>query len=510
MAIFEWLAIVCLVCLAFGDLMVGVANDAVNFVNSAIGAKVASRKVIMLVASIGVIIGATFSDGIIEVARKGIFNPEFFTLQEAIILFTAAAMADLILLDLFSTFGLPTSTTVSIVFEIFGAAFILALLKLGNLDQAWETINSASAIKIITGIFLSIGVAFIVAIIVQFITRLLFTFDYHSRLKKWGFLWSGVALTCLFYFILVVGGKHATFMTEGTKGWIEGNLNMLLGSSLVVLSVISYTLIHRGVNILKIIVLIGTGGLAMAFAGNDLANFIGVSVGGVHAFLGADLSGTLPTPTWVLILAGFVMAFSIFTSKKAKTVTSTEVNLASHKKSVTQQWKSNGFVEHLTRLILFLYRGILRIFPKALLQTIKSRWTGTERNHLEETHSDFDLLRAAVNLMVSAVLISFATAHKLPLSTTYVTFMVAMGTALTDGAWDRECAPHRIHGVLTVVSGWFITAFMAFLIAGVAVSILYLFQMYGLLFLIVVTIVIIYKLYHLHEKRSVARVGNQG
>lgn len=497
---FELLAIICLVALAVGNLIVGVVNDAVNFLNSAIGARVTTRKMIVIISSIGIIIGATFSDGIIEVARKGIFHPEFFSLQEAIIIFTAVAVSDLLLLDLYSTLGLPTSTTVSVVFELLGAALVLAFWKMGGFEQAWEVINSASAIKIVLGILLSIGIAFIFGLLAQFVTRLLFTFDYKERLKKWGFIWSGVALTCLMFFLLIKGGKHANFMTADMKEWLNTHITLILSLSFVVLSIVSYVLIKIRANILKIIVLIGTASLAMAFAGNDLANFIGVSVGGVHAFLGSDLSGTLPTPTWVLLLAGIIMSVSIGISKKARTVTSTTINLASHGKGVKDVWKVGNGAGKLVDIIILIYRFITWPVPKKLKKWIAKRLDYSVVGKEDQTH--FDLIRACVNLMVAATVISYATSQKLPLSTTYVTFMVAMGTALADGSWQRDCAPCRIIGILTVISGWFITALIAFAMSGIIVSILFFFKTYGLILLVLAVIGIVYKLSKLHTKRA--------
>lgn len=494
---FGVVAVVLLVILAFFDLIVGVVNDAVNFLNSAIGSKVTSRRVILIFAAIGILIGATFSDGIIEVARKGIFSPEYFTSAEALILFTAVAFADIILLDLYSTFGLPTSTTVSVVFELFGAALVLAFWKMGGITEAWMVINTASAMKIVIGILLSICIAFSAGLIVQFLSRLVFTFDYKERFKKWGGVWSAVALTCLLFFILLKGGKHATFMTSDVKAWIAENTKVILGGLFAFFLVLSQILIKFRINVLKIIVLIGTASLAMAFAGNDLANFIGVSVAGTHAFLGADLAGKLPTPTWVLLLAGAVMVFAIFTSKKARTVTNTEVTLASHEKHVKDHWKTNVFAERFTKIFYSIFRAAIWILPARFKAWFAKRWEKTD----EAEGRAFDLIRASVNLMVSAAVISYATSKKLPLSTTYVTFMVAMGTALADKAWGHDCAPSRILGVFVVVGGWFVTALMAFTMAGITVSILYFAQTYGLIFMALVVSFIVYKLHHLHERR---------
>lgn len=497
---FQILALIVLIIMACGDLIAGVVNDAVNFLNSAIGAKVSSRKVIMLIAAIGIIIGATFSDGIIEVARKGIFHPEFFNVTEVIMVFTAVAITDLILLDLFSTYGLPTSTTVSVVFELLGGALFLAYLKTGSMDIAWTAINSESAIKIITGILLSIVVAFSVGLVVQFITRLIFSFNYKEKMEKWGFLWSGIALTCLLFFILIKGGSHVSFISSDAKKWIAENTNIILGWSLAAFSVISFALIKARVNILKVIILIGTGALALAFAGNDLANFIGVAVGGVHAFLGADLTGDLTTPIWVLLLSGIIMSVAMFVSKKAKTVNQTEINLSSHGNNAANQWQMNKFFEKMAKGIIATISSAKYLLPKNARTWLHKRWE-LEHNH-EEEKADFDLLRASVNLMVAAALISYATSKKLPLSTTYVTFMVAMGTALADGTWGKECAPNRVIGVLAVISGWFLTSIMAMVMTGITVSVIFYLQSVGLAVMVITTMLIVYKLSKVHTKRA--------
>ena len=501
---FELFAVIALVIFAFGDLIAGVANDAVNFLNSAIGSKVTTRRVIMLFASVGLIIGATFSDGIIEVARKGIFRPEMFTLQEAIIIFTAVAITDMLVLDLYSTFGLPTSTTVSLVFEILGGALALAMLKLGNFEAAWETINASSVLGIVTGIIMSIGIALIAGLIIQFITRLIFTFEYKEKFAKWGFLWSGAAITSILFFILLKGGKHASFMTEEINNWISSNTNLILILSFTSFSIISLILVKLKVNILKLIILVGTAALAMAFAGNDLANFIGVSVSGVHAYLGANLSEELSTPVWVLLIAGIVMAVTIFYLEKAKSVTATEIILTSHDKHASAHWKSNIVIEKFIALTLSIFKIMTSIIPKRAKKWISSRWEGTRIKSDEK--SAFDLLRASVNLVVAAALISIATSKKLPLSTTYVTFIVAMGTSLADKAWGKDCAPSRIAGIFTVIGSWFVTAIISFMAAGITVGILYYMKSYGVILLFVLATFISIKLIRIH-KRRVERKG---
>ncbi len=499
MITFELLALIALVGLSIGDLAVGVINDAVNFINSAIGAKVASRKIILLVAALGILIGATFSAGMLEVARKGIFNPSFFTIEEIIVLFTAVAMADIILLDLFNTFGIPTSTTVTIVFELLGAALFLAFWKLGNFDSAWQVINTPSALKIISGILLSIIIAFSIAIVVQFFTRLLFTFDYLPRFKKFGFLWCSISLTSLVFYIMLEGGKNASYMTAQSQEWIKTNTVYILGITFIGFSFISHLLIKKNINVLKIIILIGTGALAMAFAGNDLVNFIGVSVAGVQGYLGANLSGQIYTPTWILLLAGIIMVVAMFISKKAHTVTYTEVNLGSHdQKEAIGDWKSNILALNLVKMISYLINGISLLIPLKVKKWLKTRFDHTKLTR--EHKAAFDYLRASVNLMLSASLISYATSKKLPLSTTFVTFMVAMGTSLADGAWDKNSAPSRITGVMTVLLSWFLTALMAIIISGITVSILYYAKTIGLLFLLIMIAFLIKKLIHVHHK----------
>lgn len=495
---FELLAVFALVLLAVGNLTVGVVNDATNFLNSAIGSKVSSRRIIMLVSVIGIIIGATFSDGIIEVARKGIFRPEFFSANEALMIFTAVAMTDILLLDFYSTFGLPTSTTVSLVFELFGAALALAILKTGGIATAWSAINSESAMKIITGIILSVVFAFIIGLFTQFFTRLFFTFNYEERMRKWGFLWSGLALTCLFSFIILIGGKHASFMTSSLQNFISVNLNTILFSLFVAFSLFSLILIKLRVNILKIIVLIGTGALALAFAGNDLANFIGVSVGGVHAYINSNLTGSLPTPTWVLLGAGMIMSVAMMISKKARTVNNTAVSLASHNEKTLKKWDANLFMHRLAMIIVFLSTLPMKIMPTILRKKIAARINKFDKGK----GADYDLLRAGVNLMVSAALISWATAQKLPLSTTYVTFIVAMATALADGAWTKDCAPTRVAGVLMVISGWFMTAILAIVATGITISVLFFLRTAGLLLMSGFIVLVIFSLTKIHFKRE--------
>lgn len=503
---FELLAVIALVVFACWDLIVGVVNDAVNFLNSAIGSKVAKRSVIMIVASLGMILGATFSDGIIEVARKGIFTPSFFSKEEVIIIFLGVVLADIILLDLYSTFGLPTSTTVSVVFELFGAGLVMALWKFGNFEDAWQVINTASAMKIMLSIFVSIAIAFFAGLIFQFFTRLLFTFDYQERMNKWGFLWCGGGLTALMYYILVEGGKHASFTTDAFKAYVDSHNGEILFGMLIGFSLLSIALIKAKVNILKVIILVGTAALAMSFAGNDLANFIGPSVAGVNAYLGANLIDKLPTPTWVLLGAGVIMCIAMVTSKKARTVTETEVNLSSHDKKDVQRWKPTLFATKLVALTSFFFKGVLAILPQSFVRWTEKRWT-IPANHRKGGES-FDLLRAAVNLMVASAIISYATSKKLPISTTYVTFIVAMSTALADRAWGKDCAANRVTGVFSVIGGWFFTAIMAVVMAGLMVTVIFWTKAYGLVFLVFIVVLMAYKLFKLHERRLASKADS--
>ncbi len=487
MSIFLFFVIV-LFALATMDLMVGVANDAVNFLNSAIGSKAGTRRTIMLVASIGVFVGALFAGGMMEVARKGIFNPQFFSFAEVMVIFMAVMFTDVVLLDFFNTFGLPTSTTVSIVFELLGAAVAVALYKvlsngegLGNLNQY---INSDNAITIITGIFVSVGVAFTIGIIVQYIARLIFSFDYHKRLSTVGVVWSGLSLSLISYFLLFKGLKGAPFISGDFMAWVESNIAIISLASLVFWSALMFAL-HKLLqfDILRIVVLGGTFALAMAFASNDLVNFIGPSVAGYEAFLDWTRSGVAaesylmeslaaayPAQSYMLLIAGIVMVITLWFSKKARTVTDTEVSLGRQSEGL-ERFGSNPLARLVVRSA-FGFRIFSTLMPLAWKAKIEERFNFNQTNGSKKSANNpidppaFDMVRASVNLTVSSVLIAFATSLKLPLSTTYVTFMVAMGTSLSDRAWGRDSAVFRVAGVINVLLGWFLTAFIAFAVAA--------------------------------------------
>jgi len=511
--------VVLLFLLAASDLVVGVSNDAVNFLNSAVGSKVASYKVIMFIAAIGILIGAVFSSGMMEVARKGIFNPGEFYFSEIMIIFMAVMVTDVILLDAYNTWGLPTSTTVSIVFELLGAAVGMASIKILISDDAMtisQFINSSKALAIISGILLSVGVAFSVGAIIQYMTRIAFSFNFEKRIKYIGALWGGIAFTALTYFILIKGAKGASFMSGDVKDWI--NENSLL---IIFYSFIGWTLILQllywlfRINILKIIVLVGTFSLAMAFAGNDLVNFIGVPIAGYNSwelfrdagggdaggFLMTGLGGKVPTPEIFLLIAGAIMVITLYLSKKARKVLKTSIDL-SRQDEGQERFKATWFSKVLVRSSIKTSNNIKRFLPGKLTNTVERQFEPVVIDKKVKDPPAFDMIRASVNLTVASVLIAFGTSLKLPLSTTYVTFMVAMGTSLADNAWGRESAVYRISGVIAVIGGWFLTALSAFTVAFIMVYIFHYGGLYSMFGMIGVVIYIIYRSHLYHKKSS--------
>ncbi len=514
--------VVVLVLLAVSDLIVGVSNDAVNFLNSAIGSKVASLKVIMFIAALGILVGATFSSGMMEVARKGIFHPQHFYFAEIMIIFLAVMITDVILLDAFNTFGMPTSTTVSIVFELLGAAVAISIIKRytdPNALEISEYINSAKALAIISGILLSVVISFTVGAIVQYIARLLFSFNYKRNLKYFGAIWGGIAITAITYFILIKGAKGASFMSSSTVEFI-GNNSFLI----IVFSFFAWTILLQLIswftrfNILKFVVLVGTFALAMAFAGNDLVNFIGVPLAGYESFkefiaspgaepdtfLMAALTGKVKTPTLFLLIAGLIMVVTLWTSKKARSVTKTEINLARQDVGY-ERFGSSKFARALVRRSDNIASGFRKILPSALNDKIDKQFDQAaykkQQNKLGKDAPYFDEIRASVNLVVASVLIAFATSLKLPLSTTYVTFMVAMGTSLSDKAWGRESAVYRITGVFSVIGGWFFTAFSAFTMAFIIAMVIKIGGFVAIFVFIALAIFIIYRTHILHKRK---------
>jgi phosphate/sulfate permease len=514
--------VILLMVLAFADLVVGVSNDAVNFLNSAIGSQVASRRNIMIIASFGILIGAMFAGGMMEVARKGIFNPQMFNFHEVMIIFLAVMFADIILLDIFNTFGLPTSTTVSIVFELLGAAMIAALIKLSvngeNGDEILSYINSSSALTIISGIFISVGVAFIFGLAIMYLVRLFFTFNPATQTQYQGIIWGALSLSSITYFLLFKGLEGALFIPASFIAWTKENTSEMFMISMLIWGIILFALAKFAkFPILKIVVLAGTFALAMAFASNDLVNFIGVSVAGFEAYetwkasgvdadslLMVSLSKAYPAPTYMLVIAGIVMIITLWFSKKARTVTETEVSLGRQAEGL-ERFSSNPFARGLVRLTWKPMKKDNHQTSSGFKKWIYSRFTpfkpmGTD--HQIDNPPAFDLVRASVNLSVSSSLIAFATSLKLPLSTTFVTFMVAMATSLSDRAWGRDSAVFRVSGVLSVILGWLLTAFIAFAVSGFFAFIMFKFDMYGVGFLVLFTIFFIAFTIRLHNKKE--------
>ncbi len=489
-----------LILFAVFDLIVGVTNDAVNFLNSSIGSKAAPFTIIMVIASLGILAGVTFSGGMMEVARKGIFHPQFFTMPELLTIFLAVMITDVLLLDLFNTHGLPTSTTVSIVFELLGAAVALSVIKImaaaDSTMMLWDYINTAKAMAIVGGILLSIVIAFFSGALMQFLSRLIFTFEYEPRIKKYGALWGGVAMTAITFFILLKGSKGATFMDAATVAWIKTHSWTIMAVIFAISAVIFQVMISFfKINIFKPIVLVGTFALAMAFAANDLVNFIGVPLAGLNSLQSAlassepltvsmvALSKKVQSQTSIMLIAGTIMVITLWISKKARTVTETEISLGKQDEG-TEKFESVWLSRKIVNLFDSLFGIANNIAPPSVRETIARRMAPVAETAVAQADKpSFDLVRASVNLMVASAVVSFATSLKLPLSTTYVTFMVAMGTSFSDQAWGRESAVYRVTGVLTVIGGWFMTALIAFVVSFIFGNILFYLQVPGFILL---------------------------
>ena len=470
--------VVFLLILACVDLFVGVSNDAVNFLNSAVGSRIAPLHIILIVASLGVLIGATFSSGMMEVARQGMFHPDKFTFYEVMIMFLAVMIADVLLLNAFNSLGLPTSTTVSIVFELFGAAICVAAYKLYSnglpIAEIFDYIKSDRTMTIVSAILVSVVVAFVSGMVVQFVLRILFTFNFKNTYKYLGGLFCGFSLTAIIYFLVVKGAKDASFMKPEYINFINEHTQTILYTTFIVLTIISQIFVLFKINVFKLIILSGTFALAFSFAGNDLVNFIGVPLAALDSYvdwqnsgLGVDelmmtsLNETSKTPTFYLVIAGLIMAVTLFVSKKAHRVIQTSINLSSSSRGEHEQFGATTTGRMVTRMGLGVSRAVYNVMPDFALKFIGSRYQKLPVVK-GEAPLPFDYVRASVNLVIAAILISSATSLKLPLSTTYVTFMVAMGSSFADGAWDRESAVYRISGVITVIAGWFLTGLSAF------------------------------------------------
>jgi|TARA_Y100001968_G_scaffold42231_2_gene32257 phosphate/sulfate permease len=517
--------LVALLALAITDLVVGVSNDAINFLNSAIGSKAVSMRTILIVASIGVAIGAIFSSGLMEVARKGIFLPQQFYFEEIMIIFMAVMITDVLLLDFFNSIGLPTSTTVSIVFELLGAAVSIAVIKIykdGNdLSLLASYINTSKATEIIIGILMAVVIAFIVGLVVQYISRLIFSFQFERKMKYVGSIFGGASLTAILYFILIKGLKSVPYLSEDTLTYINENTLIIILIGFVFFSIISQLLMSLfKLNILRVIIVIGTFALALAFAGNDLVNFIGVPIAAWQSYnlwetayqssgtlpsemLMSGLSGSVPTPEFLLIIAGGVMVVTLWFSSKAKAVVETGVNLARQGDGV-ERFEPNWLSRSIVRYSVMFSGAVSTAMPKAIKNKIDKKFEKPE-HHTRSKRLDapaFDMVRASVNLVVASILISIGTNLKLPLSTTYVTFMVAMGSSLADRAWDRESAVYRVAGVLNVIGGWFVTALVAFTAAAIFACIIYYGGTIALAILIILAVVLVVRSGIIHSRKS--------
>jgi phosphate/sulfate permease len=473
--------------LAILDLIVGVSNDAINFLNSALGSKVASIRTILIVASLGIVLGTLFSNGMMEVARKGVFDPSFFSFHDILMLFLAVMLTDVLLLDIYNSLGLPTSTTVSLVFELLGAGTAVGLLVAYSrgltIENLSDFIDFESTGSIVFGIFSSVGIAFTAGVLVQYVSRLVFSFNLQSTLSYFGGVFSGLSATFIVYYLLVKGAKGSAIVSSEQIEWIEANQLMINGSAFVVFTVLSQLAISVWkVNPLRYVVLLGTFSLAMAFAGNDLVNFIGVAVGAYHAYLYwldsgmsatdfrmGSLADDVDTPMILLVASGVVMIITLWTSAKAKKVSETEIGLARQDEG-NELFGSNRMSRALVGAVLGVQRSFGFIKSDTGKSFLESRF---EKPSVQDETVAFDLVRASVNLLVSSILIAYATSLKLPLSTTYVTFMVAMGSSLADRAWGTESAVYRVAGVLNVIGSWFVTALVAFSGAAVVGVILY-------------------------------------
>ena len=479
METFYLFLIIFLFVLAVFDLSVGVSNDAVNFMNSAIGSKAASFKVIMVIAAIGIFVGASLSNGMMDIARHGIYQPQHFYFSEIMCILLAVMLTDVVLLDIFNSLGMPTSTTVSLVFELLGGTVAISLIKIANSNgalQLGDLLNTDKAFTVILAIFLSVAIGFFFGAIVQYISRLIFTFNYKKHMNYFIGLFGGLAATSILYFMLIKGLKESSFMEGDLKTMIYSNTDTIVWGALIFFTLLMQVLHWLKVNVFKVVILLGTFALALAFAGNDLVNFIGVPLAGYSSymdlmaqggttttdtFLMESLLEPAKTPWYFLVGSGLVMVIALATSKKAQAVIKTSVDLA-RQSDGNENFGTSPVARVLVRTCNNASNTILSVVPLRVKDWIDSRFNNNEI--ILEDKASFDLVRASVNVVLSGLLIALGTSLKLPLSTTYVAFMVAMGSSLADRAWGRESAVYRITGVLSVIGGWFITAGAAFTI----------------------------------------------
>ena len=477
--------VVILALLAILDLIVGVANDAINFLNAAMGAKVAPHRIILAVAAAGIIVGVLTSSGMMEVARSGVFHPGQFTFAEIMILFVGIMLSDVILLNTFNSLGLPTSTTVSLVFELLGSAVAIASFKIWNdaaltVNDLGQFINSGKAMVIISGILVSVAIAFTVGGILMYISRVIFTFRYHKMFNRLGAMWCGVSLTGIVYFAMFKGLKSSGLIPADVTAFINDNTWLFLIGVWVVCSILLEVMRRVRMNIMKFTILAGTFALALAFAGNELVIFIGVPFAGFDSFKLAMASGDINmtmealagpahVDVWMLLAAGLVMVLTLFFSRDAMKVAQTQLDLSSQQES-EERFSSSVFSRNIVRSAVKLNAAYNKMMPASVREWVNRRFEPLSEE--ERGDASYDLIRAAVNLTAASILICLGTSLKLPLSTTYVVFMVAMGSSLADRAWGRDSAVYRITGVLVVISGWFVTALAGFAISFVICSLL--------------------------------------
>lgn len=530
MEFFYSFSIIILFLLSIFDLVVGLINDAVNFLNSSIGSKVSSRRIIMIFSSVGILLGAILSSGMMEIARKGVFNPSYFYFSDVIVIFLSVMISDIILLNIFNTLGLPTSTTVSMVFCLLGGSFSIAMIKMilnnepiHNLLLKYIEIDKALNISI--GIFLSIIISFVSGSFIHYFIRYSFGFDYEKKLKSIGIIWSAISLSSMTYF-LIIKGLHSTIKGNINNGlfskyyflfqyfieWIHENFLIFLIFLFLIWIIISMIFIHLGYNILRFVVLYGTFSLAMAFSGNDLVNFVGIPIAGIQSYKIWIKEGKPPAyeffmkslsekdvqvPSEILIISGIIMILTLWFSKKTKNIASTELNLSKQNKEYESYVYNSSYLSiGIVRFFLFMGNNFFKILPKRFLVKIEKKFKKSKIKN----NSAFDLIRASANLTISSILISIATIQKLPLSTTFVTFMVSMGTSLSDRAWDRESAVYRVSGVLNVIRGWLLTGIIAFSMAGIISFFLYFFNIWALFISLFFILFIFYKNYKNYKK----------
>ena len=504
--------VIFLLCLAVFDLFVGVSNDAVNFLQSAVGARVATFRTVLIIASVAVVLGAVLSSGMMDIARHGIMMPARYSFHEVMTVFLAVMVTDVIILDVFNSLGMPTSTTVSLVFELLGGAFMISTLKImgdPSLDYGM-LLNSDKALSVIIAIFVSVAISFVVGMFVMWISRVVFTFNYKKHSRYAIAIFGGISFTVLAYFIFMKGVGNSPYVSESVRDYINSNINLLLIYTFIGSTIVMEVLHLCRVDIFKFVVLMGTFGLAMAFAGNDLVNFIGVPLAGlasyqdyaanahgagVDTFMMKSLMESAKTPPFYLMAAGIIMIVAMGTSKKAQNVIKTSVDLARQDEG-DEMFGSSKAARAIVRFCQWGVESVAHIFPASLRNWINSRFNANEVE-LVDDKAAFDVVRAAVNLVIASMLITFGTNHKLPLSTTYVTFMVAMGSSLADRAWSRESAVFRVTGVLSVIGGWFITAGVAFITCSlVALTMWY----GGIVLQVGFMVLVIYLLWHSNQQ----------